>query len=316
MGDKSKTETKQDNTIDPYTKGKLDRGEANVRRIMGSNPFRAFEGERIAGLNQTQQDARELAQNPGQGTGMLDRAAAIAQMVGGFSPDRIEGRTVADADLSAYRNPFQQDVIDATVSRVGRERDLAQQGTKAAATAAGAFGGSRHGVAEAETNRAFADIMAQQVAALNAQGFDRATQLAGEDADRLGRTDLANAQLGMQGQQLRLGAGQTLAGIGDSLEQNRRADASLVSQLGSEERNLEQARLDAIFSEFLRAQQDPWMRANMELSLMGMTPTIVDSEGTQTTTQTPGAMSIASGLMGGLSAMKGAGFFGGAGAGG
>ena len=48
----------------------------------------------------------------------------------------------------------------------------------------GAFGGSRSGILEAETNRAFADQAARTAAGLRQGGFDRATSLAGQDINR------------------------------------------------------------------------------------------------------------------------------------
>jgi hypothetical protein len=72
-----------------------------------------------------------------------------------------------------------------------RSRQLTQQQGAAQAVRAKAFGGSRQGVAEAETNRAFAEQAARTSAGLRSQGFDTAS--------RLSETDLARQ---MQAQQL------------------------------------------------------------------------------------------------------------------
>jgi hypothetical protein len=76
-----------------------------------------------------------------------------------------------------------------------RQRQIQQQQNAASATQAGAFGGSRQGVLEAETNRGFADQAAQTMAALNAQGFDTAASLQQADADRALQAQLSNQQM-------------------------------------------------------------------------------------------------------------------------
>jgi len=94
-------------------------------------------------------------------------------------------------NLQAYMNPFTQAVTNQSLSDLERSRQLEQQRTAAQATAARAFGGSRQGVAEAETNRAYGENAARLLAQQNAQAY--------EAAQRASEADLARA---MQAQQL------------------------------------------------------------------------------------------------------------------
>lgn len=104
----------------------------------------------------------------------------------------VNAGTFPRADISQYTNPYQSEVIDTTLDALDRQRQIQQQQNAAGATQAGAFGGSRHGVVEAETNRAYADQAAQTAAMLNAQGFDTAAGLQQADADRAMSAGLAN----------------------------------------------------------------------------------------------------------------------------
>jgi hypothetical protein len=52
-------------------------------------------------------------------------------------------------------SPFQSQVIDATLARANREREIARTGEMADITRAGAFGNERRGVFEAERQAAF-----------------------------------------------------------------------------------------------------------------------------------------------------------------
>jgi len=94
-------------------------------------------------------------------------------------------------NLQAYMNPYTQAVTEQSLSDLERSRQLEQQRTAAQATAARAFGGSRQGVAEAETNRAYGENAARLLAQQNAQAYQAAQQAS--------EADLARA---MQAQQL------------------------------------------------------------------------------------------------------------------
>jgi hypothetical protein len=108
---------------------------------------------------------------------------------GGSSINRGDVRNVTpksllDTDLGAYQNPFQEEVINNTLDDLNRARQLQIQSDQDAAIGRGAFGGSRSALLESETNRNFAEQAARTAGDLRAQGFDRATNLAGQDIGR------------------------------------------------------------------------------------------------------------------------------------
>lgn len=103
----------------------------------------------------------------------------------------IQAGSFLNQNIEQYMNPYTQAVTEQSLRDLERSRQLQQQQTSAQATAAKAFGGSRQGVAEAETNRAFGENAARLVAQQNAAGY--------EAAQRASEADLARA---MQAQQL------------------------------------------------------------------------------------------------------------------
>jgi len=118
--------------------------------------------------------------------------------------------------VQRYMNPYQSAVTDVQVAAAQRQADIATQGRKSAAARAGAFGGSRQAIENAEANRA----LATQQDTIRAQGqqaaYDKAVQ-AMQYGSNLGLTGLGGAQSGLgtalQGGQLGLsGIGQALAG--------------------------------------------------------------------------------------------------------
>lgn len=93
--------------------------------------------------------------------------------------------TVA-AGMETYQNPFTQQVIDRSMADIGRTTAMQQEANKAAAARAGAFGGARQGLVEAETNAAAQRTMGDLSANLRSQGFNTAAQLAqGDISNRL-----------------------------------------------------------------------------------------------------------------------------------
>ena len=289
MSKKKETQTQtQDNTIDPYSQARIDTATNNVRDIF-SQPFESYQGDRVAGLSDAEQQARtQFSQTQGQGLGLFNDAANIAQNVGGYQPQQIGAQTFADADISSYINPYTSQVVDTTNKELRRQGDIAQAGVNAGATRAGAFGGSRHGVQAAEQERATQDILARTTAGLNQDAFNQAASLFNQDANRQFQADSANANLGIQGQNLSLQGAGLLGSLGGQINDANRLNALTLDQFGQSQRGIEQAGLDADYQEELRRYEDQLNRANIELGLLSGTPVITDSSGSSTATQSNG----------------------------
>jgi hypothetical protein len=87
-------------------------------------------------------------------------------------------------DLSGYMDPYTQDVIAPTLALMEQQRKAAINNTQGQATQAGAFGGSREGVADALTNQAYAGAEGQEIGNLENSGYAQAAQNAETDAQR------------------------------------------------------------------------------------------------------------------------------------
>lgn len=87
-------------------------------------------------------------------------------------------QAAAGPNISQFYNPYTSEVIDQSMADLERQRLAQINATGAAASRAGAFGGSRHGVAEAQTNLGFGQQGAQMASGLRQQGFNTALQAA------------------------------------------------------------------------------------------------------------------------------------------
>src|SRR6056297_2354361 len=154
----------------------------------------------------------------------------------GYDPQDVNAQTAAGG-IQTYMNPYTQQVIDTSMADLERGRQTQMNQMGAQASAAGAFGGSREGVAQSLTNEAFARQGGQLASGLRQQGFqtalgasqqdvsnqlqaDLANQQAGARANEFGQStalqaQLANQQAQLAGSQQRLNAGQQLANIGN-----------------------------------------------------------------------------------------------------
>lgn len=114
------------------------------------------------------------------------------------------------AQAQQYMNPYTDTVMRNTLGEMGRQNAIGQQGDNAKATAAKAFGGSRHGIVEAERARNFKTQTDQTIAGMQNQNFAQAQQQFNTDVGRTQQNNqynvgtnlqgqLANQQTGMQG---------------------------------------------------------------------------------------------------------------------
>ena len=123
--------------------------------------------------------------------------ASTISGVGPLSAQQVGTQTIAD-NMGRYQNPYENQVVDAALSDIERSRLMGTNQVGASATAANAYGGSRHGVMEAETNRAALEQAAKTASQLRSQGFNTAAQLGGQDVATAQQAALANQSASLQ----------------------------------------------------------------------------------------------------------------------
>jgi len=79
-------------------------------------------------------------------------------------------------NIGAYMNPSTGEVIDSTIADLNRARQMANVDAAGYATRAGAFGGDRAAILEAENNRNYLESAARSAAQLRSAGFDQASR--------------------------------------------------------------------------------------------------------------------------------------------
>jgi len=202
----------------------------------------------------------------------ITKAGQAAMTGTQFSPMAITAPTAAT--MSQYSNPYETGVINTNLADIERSRLLAQNNMGAQATAANAFGGSRHGIAESETNRGFADRAAAMSGQLRQQGYSNSQQMARQ-------AQMQNQQAQLQGQQQRMGAASqlgTLSNLGFGMGQQ--IDAQMQNQ-GLQQQAVQQAVIDAAKARYAGYTAQPNQALNMPLQALGAAPYNTSTNQTQ-----------------------------------
>ena len=174
--------------------------------------YTPYEGETIARMTPTQQQALSGFGGLDMGGQTYDQAIGVQQGLANFTPtdmqaaqlgqaERMQGvgaveaarapgqigvDTLARTNFDAYMSPYTQNVINRSLQTLGGAQEQALNKLSAQATAARAFGGSRQGVAEAGTREAYGKQAADLIAGLQEKAF---TQALGS-----GQFDIGNVQ--------------------------------------------------------------------------------------------------------------------------
>ncbi len=137
------------------------------------------------------------------------------------------GSLVGPQAYEQFMSPYQKEVMDATLSEFDRQQTIGQTGLRDQAIQAGAYGGGREGVMQAQYMNQGAMNRANLQAQLLNQGFTQANQLAQQDM-------------------------MTRQGLG-----------TYMDQMGQAQQGYEQAKLDAGTLAAREAEYEPYTRLGL-----------------------------------------------------
>jgi len=211
----------------------------------------------------------------GTGLATLQQRAAMSPEL--FTQAQQQALGTAQAydptSAAAFMDPYQQAVTQDALAEMRRQADMQRNQLAAQAVGAGAFGGSRQGIAEAELDRNLADIQSRRIFEDLSRNFNQAQNAAQTAFENQQRRQQGVAQLlGGLGstttqEAARLGAG--IAGIGTTQANIAGAGQSLIgqqsqllSQLGAAQQTQAQRELDAARQSQLQQSYEPFQRVS------------------------------------------------------
>ena len=224
--------------------------EASSKGLVASDlPFQAYTGDMVAGLTGDQLQTIESTRGLFGQAMALDPRSALASLARQETPT-LQAASLLDTDIARYQNPYTEQVLEPALADIQRRQDMAQQQAQSRAIKAGAFGGSRSALLESEATRPFAEEAAQTIAGLRSAGFGQALNMAEADATRRQQTAINQAKLELSARQQQAGL------LGGELGEQYRT-LGLLSGIGGQQQQLEQARLQAQRAEFDRELDQP-----------------------------------------------------------
>ena len=281
--------------------GKEGLATAQTLTNLEKNPYKTYTGDRTAGFSGLQQTAMQDAYNMGPSAG-TNQAMGLAGAAGlnalntqydpaSFNVNQLQtGSFTQPGAASAYMNPYMQNVVDIEKREAQNQADIAGTSRSAQAVKAGAFGGSRQAVLEAEAER----NLAQQMGDIQAKGSSAAYNQAMQQFNaeqQLGLTaQTGNQQQNLEAQKLveqsrQYGAGQGMQGLQTALtgagqlanigQQQFGQDMSinqLQNQYGAQQQALQQQGLDTQYQDFLNNQRYPYQQLEFMNSILRGTP--------------------------------------------
>ena len=232
--------------------------------------FVPYTGPRLAVMSQAEKDAIARAQSQ---TGIAGTQAGQA-----YTAATAAGAPIGQADLQRYMDPYMTSVADIAAREARRQSAIEQQGIAAQSAQAGAFGGSRQAVLEAERQR----NLQQGISDIYTQAQQQAFQ-----------TALGAAQQERQ-QQLQSALG--MATTGQAGQAARQAEFQQAMGIGGLQRQMEQQALDVGYSTYLQERDYPKQQLGFYSDILRGVPTGETRTYTGTPVQQPSFFSQAMGL--------------------
>ena len=239
----------------PYAQEVLGKGSA-----LSNAPYQAYRGERQAQFTPLQQRAFTGAANmaPSAATGQAVNKALNTS----YNP-YATGQFGAQA--GQYMDPYMQNVVDIQQREAQRTADIAGTQRGAQAVGAGAFGGSRQAIMDAEAAR----NLATQKGDIQARGlqdaFSRGQNQFNTEQQLREQSRQYGAGLGLQGLQT------ALTGAGQQFQQGMDIN-KLQAGYGNQQQQQVQNQLTQQYEDFLAQKKFPYQQLEFQSNLLRGTP--------------------------------------------
>jgi hypothetical protein len=199
--------------------------------------------------------------------------------LGAYTPGQFNTGLGPVGSVQDYMNPYLQNVVDIQAREARRQADISRNTEQARLAQAGAYGGSRQAIMEAERQR----NLGTQIGDIQAKGLMAAFEQA--QKQRLGE-----ATLGLEGQRLgeasrQFGAKQDLETIGEQMK------------AGTIQRGIEQAPLDIGYKDWTESMNWPYKQLGFMSNMIGGMPI-------QAPAYSPPDSGFGSSVVGGLSTLS------------
>ena len=232
--------------------------------------------QEVAGLSPTQVSAMNLAQ---QGIGSFQpflQAAQAAQTAGlgtiGAGAQTVAGAEFVptEATLDRFRDPYQMDVTREALKEIDRQQQIAENRLAGQAVRAGAFGGSRFGVAQSELARNAADLKSRRIFEDLSRNFQQAQAAARAANQQRLQAGQVFGQLG----RATSGIGGAMAGLGAQQQALQGRDVGQLLGIGGLQQQQAQRQLDVNTANLAALENAPFQQLSAGAGILQQLPGI------------------------------------------
>jgi hypothetical protein len=309
MADPQEVKQEQIVRLAPFQEQYLADIFASAGALTGEGSQMPYADQQLAGLSDAQQQAITSAmQGVGsfqpylqQGSQALGTGIEALGTGLGTIGSAIGQAGQADYTPTSYQqfmDPYTEDVIAATQADIARQGQMQQNQASAGAVGAGAFGGSRQGIQQAEIGRNVMDQQARTGSQLRSQGFAQAQNAAQQAAQQQLRQAQLTGQLGQSTGALGQTIGQlgtATAGLGQLGQQMGVQDINTLLGVGALGQGQAQKEFDVARANSLAQQALPYQQVGFMSDIFRGVPALQQTYST-TTSPGPSASSQALGL--------------------
>ena len=232
--------------------------------------------QEVAGLSPTQVSAMNLAQ---QGIGSFQPflQAAQAAQTAGLGTIGAGAQTVAGAQfeptaerIGQFMDPYQQQVTQEALKEIDRQQQIAENRLAGQAVRAGAFGGSRFGVAQSELARNAADLRSRRIFEDLSRNFQQAQAAARAANQQRIQAGQVFGQLGRGTS----GIGGAMAGLGAQQQALQRQDVGQLLGIGGLQQQQAQRELDVRTANLAAMENAPFQQLSAGAGILQQLPGI------------------------------------------
>ena len=225
--------------------------------------------------------------------------SSVARFGKDFDPtqlgyDRVATKQFDQQEMDRYMNPFKKGALDVTAEEMRRQNEILQLQNNSNMVSKGAFGGSRHGIVEAENNRNYLDKVGQMYRTGMSEGYDKALSGYMQEAQRMLTADTANQntrstidrfnednrfrvhesnreQFNTEQNRL-IQAANSLNSLATSESNIASQDTERLLKTGQNRRQYDQNKLDFAYQQFLEQRDWPYQQLERLSGIMSGSP--------------------------------------------
>ena len=267
-------ESNLSNWAGPYVTNMLGQGQA-----LANMPYQAYMGPLTSGESPLQTQAFNTAGTLTTPTS-IGTAATNAGTIGTAAQGLKYSPTTTSFDATqatSYMNPYLQTALQPQLDEARRQSQITQQQNAAKMTQAGAFGGGRQAILDAETQRNLANTQANITGQGYSTAYDKATAQFNADQARKMQEAQYGAGYGLQGLQTGLQAAQAQGQLGATQASTGLANLSQQLAAGQQQRGIESEGIAADKAQFEEARANPYKMVQYQQSLLQGLPLAAQS---------------------------------------